>query len=114
MLILDLSLCQRQDARAEGHRGEGEGGEGAFQLVEDEIRLLVVPFVPRRQAWEALPEKASEMDHFTDWDTVVHIDHGYDETKPESQLDRADMVWTPLHEPGELREYPKAVTELEV
>ena len=24
------------------------------------------------------------------------------------------QVWTPLHEPDELREYPKAVTELEV
>ena len=138
-----------------------------------------------RKAWEALPEKASEMDHFTDWDTVVPMDHGYDETKPESQLDRADMagaakfrggellsetmttgdwrtkltfrcafghefeasprlvlegghwcpecerkswnygrraqvdpffaqVWTPLHEPDELRVYPKAVTELDV
>ena len=24
------------------------------------------------------------------------------------------QVWTPLHEPDELREYPKAVTELDV
>ena len=138
-----------------------------------------------RKAWEALPEKVSEMDHFTDWDTVVHIDHGYDESKPESELDLCDMagaarfrggelisgemqkgdwktklrfrcafghefeasprlvlegghwcpdcerrswnygarakvdpffaqVWDPLHEPDELREYPKEVTELDV
>ena len=138
-----------------------------------------------RRAWEALPEKTSEMDHFKDWDTVVHIDHGYDESKPESELSFEDMkgaaafrggelmsdsmeigdwktklrfrcafghefdasprlvlegghwcpecerrswnygmrarvdpffaqVWNPLHSPDELREYPKAVTELEV
>ncbi len=138
-----------------------------------------------RKAWEALPEKASEMDHFTDWDTVVPIDHGYDESKPENELSFGDMqgaaafrggkllsesmetgdwktklrfrcafghefeasprlvlegghwcpecerrswnygnrakvdpffaqVWNPLHEPDELREYPKAVSELEV
>lgn len=31
------------------------------------------------------------MQHFTDWDAVVPINHGYDETKPESELDIADM-----------------------
>ena len=44
-----------------------------------------------RKAWEALPEKASEMEHFTDWETVVPIDHGYDETKPEEELTYEDM-----------------------
>lgn len=138
-----------------------------------------------RKAWEALPEKVSEMDHFTDWDTIVPIDHGYDESKPECELTLEDMkgaakfrggellsedmtkgdwrgklrfrcaighefeasprlvlegghwcpacerkswnygarakvdpffaqVWTPLHDPDEMREYPKEVTELDV
>ena len=138
-----------------------------------------------RKAWEALPDKVSEMEHFTDWDTVVPIDHGYDESKPESELTFEDMkgaakfrggellseemqtgnwrtklrfrcafghefdasprlvlegghwcpecerkswnygqrakvdpffaqVWTPLHEPDELREYPKVVSEMDV
>ena len=44
-----------------------------------------------RKRWEALPEKISDMKHFTDWDTVVPIDHGYDETKPESELTLEDM-----------------------
>lgn len=44
-----------------------------------------------RKAWETIPEKYSDMEHFTDWDTVVHIDHGYDESKPESELTIADM-----------------------
>lgn len=44
-----------------------------------------------RKAWEALPEKVSEMEHFTDWDKVIRLDHGYDESKPESELTREDM-----------------------
>ena len=44
-----------------------------------------------KKAWEALPEKVSEMEEFTDWDKVVHIDHGYDESKPESELTLEDM-----------------------
>lgn len=138
-----------------------------------------------RKAWEALPEKFSDMEAFTDWDKVIHLDHGYDETKPESELTLEDMkgaaefrggellstsmekgdwrtplefkcafghkfhasprlvlegghwcdecerkswnygqrakvdpffaqVWDPLHEPDELREYPKIVSELDV
>ena len=138
-----------------------------------------------RRAWEAIPEKDSDFPHFTDWDTVVPIDHGWDETKPEGELSLADMegaakfrggallsetmetgdwrtrlrfrcafghdfeasprlvlegghwcpvcerkswnygqrakvdpffaqVWNPLHDPDELREYPKEVTELDV
>lgn len=137
-----------------------------------------------RKAWEALPNKVTQMDHFTDWNSVVHIDHGYDESKPESELSLSDMqgaaefrggkllseemetgdwrtklrfrcafghtfeasprlvlegghwcpecerkswnygkrakvdpffaqVWDPLHEPDELREYPKEVSELD-
>lgn len=31
------------------------------------------------------------MQHFTNWDAVVPINHGYDETKQESELDIADM-----------------------
>lgn len=44
-----------------------------------------------RKRWEELPDKLSEMQHFTNWDAVVPINHGYDETKPESELDIADM-----------------------
>ena len=138
-----------------------------------------------RKAWAALCEKVSDMKHFTDWDTVVPIDHGYNETKPENELSFEDIkgavefrggellsktmekgdwktklrykcafghefdasprlvlegghwcpecerrswnygrrakvdpffaqVWTPLHDPDELREYPKIITELDV
>lgn len=42
-------------------------------------------------AWEALPERVSGMPGFTDWDHVVPIDHGYDESKPEEELSLGDM-----------------------
>ncbi len=44
-----------------------------------------------KKAWEELPDKLSQMEAFTDWDKVVHIDHGYDETKPEEELTLDDM-----------------------
>ena len=28
---------------------------------------------------------------FSDWDTVIHIDHGYDEKKPEAELNLNDV-----------------------
>lgn len=55
-----------------------------------------------KKAWEALPPKASEMEPFTDWDTVVPIDHGYDESKPESELSLEDMQKAAKFRGGEL------------
>lgn len=161
------------------------GEHGTQHWLDANMEDHIEAYWGSRKAWEALPEKTSEMDHFTDWDTVVHIDHGYDESKPESELSFKDMqgaatfrggrllsetmqkgdwktrlrfccafghefeasprlvlegghwcpvcerkswnhgarakvdpffaqVWDPLHEPDEMREYPKEVTELDV
>lgn len=158
---------------------------GTIRFIEDNMEDHIDAYWGSRKAWEALPEKLSDMVHFTDWNTVVHIDHGYDENKPESELDWDDMnkatefrggkllstsmtkgdwsskltfecafghrfkasprlilegghwcdecerkswnygqrakrdpffaqVWNPLHEPDELHEYPKEVSELDV
>ena len=162
-----------------------DGEHGPRYWLKNDMEDHIDAYWGSRRAWEALPEKASEMDHFADWDKVIPIDHGYDETKPESELTREDMagaaafrggellsetmqtgdwqtkltfrcafghefeasprlvlegghwcpecerrswnygrraqvdpffaqVWAPLHDPDELREYPKAVTELDV
>lgn len=55
-----------------------------------------------RAAWEAIPEKYSDLVRFTDWDTVVPIDHGYDESKPESELSLGDMQGAAKFRGGEL------------
>lgn len=41
--------------------------------------------------WVDIPKESGKMQHFTDWDKVVHIDHGYDENKPESELTLEDV-----------------------
>ncbi len=55
-----------------------------------------------RAAWEAIPEKFSQMERFTDWDKVVPIDHGYDENKPEAELELEDMRSAAKFRGGEL------------
>ena len=158
---------------------------GTRHFIQANMEDHIDAYWGSRKAWEALPDKASEMDHFTDWDKVLPIDHGYDESKPESALTIDDVkgaavfrggeclsddmrqgdwksklrfrcafghtfeasprlilegghwcdecerrswnygarskvdpffaqVWTPLHNPDEMREYPKLVTELDV
>jgi nucleoside-diphosphate-sugar epimerase len=44
-----------------------------------------------RRNWEAIPADINDFKLFTDWDRVVPIGHGYDETKPESELTLADV-----------------------
>ncbi|MBR0063793.1 MAG: NAD(P)-dependent oxidoreductase [Oscillospiraceae bacterium] len=158
---------------------------GTKHWLDSNIEDHIDAYWGSRKAWEQIPDKVSKMEHFTDWDTVIPIDHGYDETKPESELDILDMqgaakfrggellsdtmekgdwrtkllfkcafghefdasprlvlegghwcpecerrswnygqrakvdpffaqVWNPLHEPDEMREYPKEVTELDI
>ena len=158
---------------------------GTRHFIQANMEDHIDAYWGSRKKWEALPEKASQMDHFTDWDKVVPIDHGYDESKPEEDLTLDDMkdaaqfrggeclsksmkqgdwtgklsfrcafghtfeasprlvlegghwcpecerkswnygarakvdpffaqVWNPLHDPDEMREYPKEVTELDV
>lgn len=158
---------------------------GTKHFIDANMEDHIDAYWGSRKKWEALPDKASEMDHFTDWDKVIPIDHGYDESKPEEELSLEDMkgaarfrggeclsdkmnkgdwqsklsfrcafghpfeasprlvlegghwcpecerkswnygarakvdpffaqVWNPLHDPDEIREYPKEVSELDV
>ena len=64
---------------------------GTKHFIDTDMEDHIDAYWGSRKAWEALPEKASQMDHFTDWNTVVHIDHGYDETKPENELSLDDV-----------------------
>lgn len=44
-----------------------------------------------KKAQEKIPEKISQVDPFKNWNTVINTDHGYNETKPESELSLKDM-----------------------
>ena len=64
---------------------------GTRHWLDNNMEDHIEAYWGSRKAWEALPEKVSEMEHFTDWDKVIRLDHGYDESKPESELTHEDM-----------------------
>ena len=64
---------------------------GTKHFIDANMEDHIDAYWGSRKRWEALPEKASQMNHFTDWDKVVPIDHGYDESKPESELTLSDL-----------------------
>lgn len=68
-----------------------DGKHGTKHFIDACMEDHIDAYWGSRKAWEALPDKASRMDHFTDWNTVVPINHGYDETKPESELSLEDV-----------------------
>lgn len=64
---------------------------GTIRFIEENMEAHIEAYWGSRKHWEELPEKLSEMEHFTDWDTVIQINHGYDESKPECELTVGDM-----------------------
>lgn len=64
---------------------------GTRHFIQADMDDRIDAYWGSRAAWEKLPEKVSDMPAFTDWDHVVHIDHGYDESKPEEELSIEDM-----------------------
>lgn len=67
------------------------GDHGTKQWLQDNMEDRIDAYWGSKKAWEAIPNKESKLIHFTDWDTVVHIDHGYDESKTEEELNLDDM-----------------------
>lgn len=75
---------------------------GTKHWLDASMTVQIEAFWGSRAAWEAIPEKYSDLVRFTDWDTVVPIDHGYDESKPESELSLEDMQGAAKFRGGEL------------
>ena len=67
------------------------GEHGTRHFIDADMEDHIDAYWGSREKWEALPKKVSEMEHFTDWDRVVPIDHGYDESRPEAELALEDM-----------------------
>ncbi len=66
------------------------GERGTMNFIKNNRSDFINPFFISADEWKKIP-KISRMKHFTEWDKVVHIDHGYDESKPESQLSLTDL-----------------------
>lgn len=63
---------------------------GTLNWIKNNNEEFIDPFFISKKEWRKIP-KLSQMKHFTDWNKVVEIDHGYDETKPESELCLEDV-----------------------
>lgn len=64
---------------------------GTVRFIREQVEDHIDAYWGSKKAWEAIPDKLSEMKHFTDWEKEIKLDHGYDETKPESELTIIDM-----------------------
>lgn len=63
---------------------------GTVRFIENDMQDQIAAYWGSQKAWEAIAP-LNEIRHFTDWDSVIHIDHGYDESKPESELSLEDI-----------------------
>lgn len=78
-----------------------DGEHGTKHFIDDNMEDRIEAYWGSRKAWEALPESYNDFNHFFDWDKKVVLDHGYDETKPESELTLADMKRAAIFRGGE-------------
>lgn len=74
---------------------------GTVHFIKDNVEDHIDAYWGSRKAWEALPDSVNDMEHFTDWDKVILMDHGYDESKPESELTLDDMKGAAAFRGGE-------------
>ena len=63
---------------------------GTVQFIEQGMDPQIEAYWGSRAAWEAIPP-VDHLAHFDDWDAVVPIDHGYDESKPATDLTLDDV-----------------------
>jgi nucleoside-diphosphate-sugar epimerase len=68
----------------------GRSKHGTARFIENNMEDHIAAYWGSKEAWQAIPP-LSKFNHFTDWDTVIPIDHGYDEDKPESELNLYDI-----------------------
>lgn len=64
---------------------------GPLYWIENNKLDYIEPFFISKERWESLPTSMKDFKPYSDYDRVVHIDHGYDESKPESQLTIDDL-----------------------
>lgn len=70
---------------------EAKTEHGTVHFIEKNLKEYIDAYWGSRKAWEEIPDNINEFEHFKDWNKVVHIDHGYNEAKPEEELDIEDI-----------------------
>ncbi len=64
---------------------------GTVHFLENGMEDHLAAYFGSREAWEKIPP-LRQFKPFADWDTVIDIDHGFDETMPESTLTLEDVI----------------------
>lgn len=78
-----------------------DGEHGTKHFIDCNMEDRIEAYWGSRKAWEALPENYNDFNHFFDWNKKIVLDHGYDETKPESELSLDDMKKAAVFRGGE-------------
>jgi len=63
---------------------------GTSRFINDNMEDHITVFWGSKEEYNAIPPM-DEFNPFTEWNNVVHINHGYDENKPEDQLNLQDV-----------------------
>lgn len=70
---------------------EARTEHGTVRFIENNMEEYIDAYWGSRENWEAIPENIYDFKHFKDWDKIIQLNHGYDETKPENELNITDM-----------------------
>jgi nucleoside-diphosphate-sugar epimerase len=71
-------------------RKAGRTEHGTLRFIENNMEDHIAAYWGSKESWRAIPP-LDTFNHFMDWETVIPIDHGYDENKPEAELNLNDM-----------------------
>ena len=72
-------------------RKDAQGEHGTVRFIAENMEEQIDAYWGSRKNWEALPDKISDFRRYADWERVVMLDHGYDESKPREELNLRDL-----------------------
>jgi nucleoside-diphosphate-sugar epimerase len=76
---------------------------GTLNFLEKNMEDHITVYWGSKKNWEALPEDVNDFQRFKDWGEVIRLDHGYDETQAESELELSDLQGAAKFRGGECR-----------
>lgn len=72
-------------------RKQATSEHGTVRFIQGNVEDRIDAYWGGKSKWEKIPAKLSAFKHFTDWENVIKLDHGYDEEKEPELLDLHDV-----------------------
>jgi len=76
------------------------GENGTVRFVKENMEDKIAAFWGSKEAYQAIPPM-DKFVPFSDYDKIAHIDHGYNESKPEAELNLKDVKGAAVFRGGE-------------